>query len=172
VGGAAFHDPRHRTRLHRRQALGRLRPLRSRPRLPQPLPPVPRRVATAFRGPSSEGAKECSPRRKPWETDPQPRTSPGGAKETSSQTSAVREQTRTPRHLGESRVPRFSRPVREAGKFADINTNQEGNKRGRARLQSCRKLLPLRFVSLSEGARFAFRIALRSRRIPIPSTKP
>ena len=31
---------------------------------------------------------------------------------------------------------------------------------------------PVRFVILSEGARFAFRIALRSRRIPIPSTKP
>jgi hypothetical protein len=38
----------------------------------------------------------------------------GRKKRPSSQTSAVREQTRTPRHLGESRVPRFSRPVREA----------------------------------------------------------
>jgi hypothetical protein len=32
----------------------------------------------------------------------------------------------------------FSRPLREAGEFADINTNREGKKPGRARLQSCR----------------------------------
>jgi hypothetical protein len=32
------------------------------------------------------------------------------------------------------RVPRFSRPLREAGKFADITTNRAGQKRGRARL--------------------------------------
>src|ERR1035438_7972337 len=36
------------------------------------VPPVPRRAATAFRCASSEGAKECSPRRKPWGADPHP----------------------------------------------------------------------------------------------------
>ncbi len=63
----------------------------------------------------------------------------GRKKRPSNQTSAVREQNRKPRHLGETRVRRFSRRLREAGKFADINTNQEGKKPGRARLQSCRQ---------------------------------
>ena len=36
------------------------------------VPPVPTRAASALRAPSSEGAKECSPRRKPWEADPHP----------------------------------------------------------------------------------------------------
>jgi hypothetical protein len=32
--------------------------------------------------------------------------------------------------------PRFSLPLREAGKFADVDTNREGKKPGRSRLQS------------------------------------
>jgi hypothetical protein len=43
-------------------------------------------------------------------------------------------------------VPRFSRPLREAGKFADIPTNREGKKPGRhdfsraAKHQQCPRL--------------------------------
>ena len=55
------------------------------------------------------------------------------------------------------RVPRFSRPLREAGKFADINTNREGKKpggkeRGRARLQSCHQA-PMSSASAAENCR-------------------
>jgi hypothetical protein len=48
-------------------------------------------------------------------------------------------------------VPRFSRPLREAGKFADISTNREGKKPGRARLQSCRQAAPMSPASVAAG---------------------
>ena len=54
------------------------------------------------------------------------RTSPGGAKETALRLNIGRMRTKSE---AASRVPRFSRPLREAGTCADINRNREGETR-------------------------------------------
>lgn len=118
------------------------------------VPPVPRRAATAFREPSSEGAKECSSRRKPWGADPPPsaQAPEGRKKRPSGSTSAVCEQSRKPR----AGCP-ASRVLCEKRGRAPISTGTGKEKPGRAPLQL---LAPLRVAkaiqSLAKAARLQF----------------